>query len=60
MKPIRLIVNWGIVILSPLWILPFLIIMLVIGFIKTIKLMPIIVCIFTLGIIMGYVIFGLK
>ena len=35
MKPIRLIVNWGIVILSPLWILPFLIIMLVIGFIKT-------------------------
>jgi len=25
MKPIRLIVNWGIVILSPLWILPFLI-----------------------------------
>lgn len=29
MKPIRLIVNWSIVILSPLWILPFFIIVLV-------------------------------
>lgn len=27
MKLIRLIVNWGILILSPLWILPFLIYM---------------------------------